>query len=58
MKGVTLMNKDNEDFIELDLLCANLQCEVNELKLENARLTQECSAMRTHIEAMYSGSNM
>lgn len=43
------MNRDTEDFIELDLLCANLQLENKKLIEKNKFLEQECSAMRTQI---------
>ena len=43
------MNKDSEDFRELDLLCGNLQCEITKLKEKNKFLEAECSAMRDQI---------
>lgn len=43
------MNRDAEDFIELDLLCANLQLENKKLVEQNKFLEQECSAMRDQI---------
>ena len=46
------MNKDNQDFIELDLLCANLESEVKALQAKNTMLEQECSAMREQIRSL------
>jgi len=43
------MNRDAEDFVELDLLCANLQLENKKLVEQNKFLEQECAAMRTQI---------
>jgi uncharacterized protein YaaN involved in tellurite resistance len=43
------MNRDAEDFVELDLLCANLQLENKKLVEKNKFLEQECSAMRDQI---------
>lgn len=53
------MNKDNEDFIQLDLLCANLDLENKELRAKVTMLEAECSAMRDQIrhleKQVYSG---
>ena len=47
---------------ELDLLCAQLNDEVNELKLKNKMLEEECNAMRAQIKDLerqvYNGSTM
>lgn len=52
----------NEDFIELDLLAANLQIENKELKARNEMLEAECKAMREQIynleRQVYNGPTM
>jgi uncharacterized protein YaaN involved in tellurite resistance len=46
------MNKDAADFIELDLLCGNLQLENKNLIEKNKFLEQECAAMRDQISQL------
>ena len=57
-----MMNRDAEDFIELDLLCANLQLENKKLVEQNKFLEQECAAMRQQIsnleKQVYNGTTM
>lgn len=52
----------NEDFIELDLLVADLTTENDQLKTRNKMLENECSAMREQIRTLekqvYNGSTM
>ena len=52
----------NEEFIELDLLAANLLVENKELKARNEMLEAECRAMREQIynleKQVYSGPTM
>lgn len=56
------MNRDAEDFVELDLLCANLQLENKKLVEQNKFLEQECAAMRQQIsnleKQVYNGTTM
>ena len=53
------MNKDSEDFRELDLLCGNLQIENDKLIKHNQMLEGECAALRDQIryleKNMYNG---
>ena len=52
----------NEDFIELDLLCAELQAENKKLKQHVEMLESECKSMREQINSLerqvYSGPTM
>jgi hypothetical protein len=43
------MNKDAEDFIELDLLCGNQKMIIRQQEEKIEFLEQECSAMRDQI---------
>ena len=53
---------NNEDFIELDLLAANLLVENKELKARNEMLESECKALREQVSNLerlvYSGPTM
>ena len=43
------MNRDSEDFRELDLLCGEQQQIIRQQKEKITFLEQECNAMRTQI---------
>ena len=43
------MNKDSEDFRELDLLCGNLQFQIVENAKRIKMLEDECSSLRDQI---------
>jgi hypothetical protein len=52
------MNKDSEDFIELDLLCGEQQQIIRQQIDKIKFLEQECSAMReqiAHLESLVYG---
>jgi uncharacterized protein YaaN involved in tellurite resistance len=53
---------NTEDFIELDLLAANLLVENKELKARNDMLEAECKALREQVynleKQVYSGPTM
>jgi regulator of replication initiation timing len=59
----------DNDFIKLDLLCGDLQSQINDLyrkcvnlEAENKMLQQECSALRDQLRyaetSMYNGPTM
>jgi regulator of replication initiation timing len=59
----------DSDFIKLDLLCGDLQSQINDLyrkcvalEAENKMLQQECSALRDQLryaeQQVYNGSTM
>ena len=52
----------NEDFVELDLLAANLLVENKELKTRNEMLEAECKALRDQVSNLerhvYNGPTM
>lgn len=56
------MNKDSDDYRELDLLCGNQQTEIRELYSKLEKLEAEANMLRDRVRTLeqqvYSGSTM
>jgi polyhydroxyalkanoate synthesis regulator phasin len=56
------MNKDSEDYRELDLLCGNQRSEINELTSKLELLEYECQKLRDRVrileQQVYNGPTM
>ena len=56
------MNKDSEDFVQLDILCGNLTMENKELQAKVTFLEAECAALREQVQYLqkqvYNGTTM
>jgi uncharacterized protein YaaN involved in tellurite resistance len=56
------MNRDAEDFVQLDIMCGNLLSENKELQEKVKFLESECSALREQVQHLqkqvYNGTTM
>jgi uncharacterized protein YaaN involved in tellurite resistance len=56
------MNRDSEDFVQLDIMCGNLLSENKELQAKVTFLEAECNALREQIQYLqkqvYNGTTM
>ena len=57
-----MMNKDSDDYRELDLLCGNQQGEIRELTSKLELLEYECQKLRDRVrileQQVYNGPTM
>ena len=57
-----MMNKDSEDYRELDLLCGNQRSEIVDLTKQLEKLEVECNMLRDRVRTLeqqvYSGPTM